>query len=171
MATVTKKHIMSNATLRDRHANGGHPAEKERRKMEEGLKPRDRHKDNYGMNFVRRDLRIALYLRDGLACVYCGAGIEDGAKLTLDHLAPHSDGGSNAATNLVTACHKCNSSRGNRDYHTFAMQVATYLNHGITGGQIILHIETTVQRPVDRQAAKTILAARGGFMAAMQSLK
>jgi hypothetical protein len=122
------------------------------------------------MNFVRPEKRIAFYLRDGLACAYCGSGIEDGAKLTLDHLAPHSQGGSNAATNLVTACHKCNSSRGARDWRAFAETVAAYLNHGITAEAIINHIETTIQRPLDVPAAKAILANRGGFTAAMQSL-
>jgi hypothetical protein len=134
----------------------------------------DRHsKSNgqgQGMNFVRPEKRIAFYLRDGLACAYCGSGIEDGTKLTLDHLAPHSQGGSNAATNLVTACHKCNSSRGARDWRAFAETVAAYLNHGITAEAIINHIETTIQRPLDVPAAKAILANRGGFTAAMQSL-
>ncbi len=44
-----------------------------------------------GMNFVRQDLRLAIYLRDGLACVWCGQGIEDGIKFTLDHVVPHVD--------------------------------------------------------------------------------
>ena len=135
----------------------------------------DRHsKSNgqgHGMNFVRKEKRIALYLRDGLACCYCGSGIEDGAKLTLDHLAPYSHSGTNDATNLVTACHKCNSSRGNRDWREFAAKVADYLNHGVTAEQIIGHIETTIQRPLDVQGAKEIIARRGGFTAAVQSLK
>ena len=45
----------------------------------------DRHaKSNgqgQGMNLVRKDLRIALYLRDGLCCVYCENAIEDGARV------------------------------------------------------------------------------------------
>lgn len=124
-----------------------------------------------GMKWCRPDLRISLYIRDGLACVYCESGIEDGARLTLDHLIPYSHGGKNTADNLVTACLKCNSARGNRDWHVFAGTVADYLNHGITAEQIIQHIETTRQRPVDRQQAKEILARRGGFTAAMQSFQ
>ena len=138
---------MTAVPVRDRHANGGQ-----------------------GMNFVRKDLRIALYLRDGLACVYCGSGIEDGTKLTLDHLTPHSLGGTNKPNNIITACHKCNSSRGKRDWREFAAKVAAYLNHDVTTQQIIDHIETTTQRLVDRKQAKAILAHRGGFTAAMQSL-
>ena len=48
-----------------------------------------------GMNWIKPAKRLALYLRDGLACAYCGDGIEDGIRLTLDHLTPHSLGGSN----------------------------------------------------------------------------
>lgn len=126
-----------------------------------------------GMNFVRIEKRIALYIRDGLACCYCGSGIESGATLTLDHLHPRSLSGKadNSATNLVTACQKCNSSRGNRDWRVFAATVAAYLNHGITADDITSHIETTIQRPLDVPAAKAILANRGGFTQAMQSLR
>ena len=135
----------------------------------------DRHsKSNgqgQGMKFVRGEKRTALYIRDGLACAYCGSGIEDGTKLTLDHLVAHSNGGSHHETNLVTCCHKCNSSRGNRDWRAFAATVAAYLNHGVTAEMIIGHIETTIQRPVDVKSAKEIIARRGGFTAAVQSQK
>jgi 5-methylcytosine-specific restriction endonuclease McrA len=126
-----------------------------------------------GMNFVRKEKRIALYLRDGLACCYCGAGLEDGITLTLDHLTPRSltATADNTATNLITACEKCNKSRGNRDWREFAAKVADYLNHDTSAAQIIAHIETTVQRPVDVPAAKAILAARGGYTKAMHSLR
>lgn len=132
----------------------------------------DRHsKSNgqgQGMNWIRKAKRLALYLRDGLACGYCGEGVEDGAKLTLDHLTPHSDGGTNTANNLVTCCRRCNSSRGNRDWREFAATVADYLNHGITAEQIIAHIETTRQRPVDVKQAKQLIARRGGFSQALR---
>ena len=66
-----------------------------------------------GMKWIRNEKRLAIYLRDGLACVYCAESVEDGATLTLDHLKTHFRGGSNEAGNLVTACKRCNSSRGN----------------------------------------------------------
>ncbi len=51
-------------------------------------------------------------LRDGHACVYCGAtAASSGAHLHLDHLTPRSLGGADVATNLVTACRSCNSRR------------------------------------------------------------
>ena len=87
-------------TVRNRHANGGQ-----------------------GMNWITKHKRLAIYMRDGLACCYCAEGIEEGAKLTLDHVVPHSKGGSNDARNLVTACHRCNSNRGDRSITTFAAAV------------------------------------------------
>ena len=130
--------------------------------------PRDRHAANQGLNWIRPAKRLAIYLRDGLACCYCGEGIEDGAKLTLDHLTPHCEGGSNSEDNLATACHRCNSSRGKRDWRTFAGAVAGYLNHGVTPEQIIGHIETTVQRKLDLAAAKELIARRGSFTQALR---
>ena len=120
------------------------------------------------MNWLRPAKRLAIYMRDGLACVYCGSAVEDGTKLTLDHLTPHSHGGSNHETNVVTCCHKCNSSRGNRDWHIFAATVAAYLNHDVTAAQIVSHIEITTQRPLDLAAAKVLIAARGGFTSALK---
>ena len=132
----------------------------------------DRHQKSggqgQGMNWLSKKKRLAIYLRDGLACCYCGEGIEDGAKLTLDHLLPHSHGGTNDATNLVTCCHRCNSARGNRDWREFADKTAGYLNHRITGQQIADHIAATVQRPLDTKAAKALIAARGGFTQALR---
>lgn len=121
-----------------------------------------------GSKWLTRERRLALYVRDGLACCWCGAGIEDGAQLSLDHLTPHCEGGSNLNDNLVTCCRKCNSSRGARSVADFAAAVASYLNHGVTADAILAHITATVQRPVDTKAAKALIAARGGYTQALQ---
>jgi hypothetical protein len=81
-----------------------------------------------GMNWIRQSTRLAIYLRDGLACAYCGSTVEDGAQLSLDHLKPRSHGGDNKPSNLVTCCSKCNSSRGNRSVRSFCKGVAEYLD-------------------------------------------
>lgn len=132
----------------------------------------DRHQrsngQGQGQKWIRNERRLALYLRDGLACCYCGSAVEDGVRLTLDHLLPHSHGGDNSNSNLVTACLKCNSARGNRDWQGFAATVAQYLNHDITAADIIGHIETTSARPVQLAAAKQLIAARGGFTQALR---
>ena len=68
--------------------------------------------------WIRPAKRLAIYLRDGLSCVYCGASVEDadGATkiLTLDHVMPRKLGGSNEARNLVTACLSCNLAKGDK---------------------------------------------------------
>lgn len=120
-----------------------------------------------GMNWIRPEKRLAIYLRDGLACCYCGESVEQDAKLTLDHLTPHSKGGLNEPANLVTSCHRCNSSRGNRSWKGFAAKVAGYLNHGVTPAAIIAHITNTRRRVIDVTAAKELIARRGGFTAAL----
>lgn len=131
----------------------------------------DRHQKSggqgQGMNWIRKEKRLAIYLRDGMACCYCGAAVEDGAKLTLDHVIAHSNGGSNKETNLVTACHRCNSARGNRSLPKFATAAASYLNHGLTSATILAHVRATMKRPLDIPAAKELMARRGGFTAAM----
>ena len=65
-----------------------------------------------GSKWIRKDKRLAIYLRDGMACAYCGGTVEStGTHLTLDHLLPCSDGGGNHEGNLVTSCLSCNSRR------------------------------------------------------------
>lgn len=127
-----------------------------------------RKQKNQGMNWIRPAKRLAIYLRDGLACCYCGSSVEDGTKLTLDHITPLSRRGTNKETNLVTTCHRCNSSRGNRKVEVFAVAVAEYLNHGVQAEAILNFIHETVRRPLDVQAAKELIARRGGFTAALK---
>ena len=120
------------------------------------------------MNWIRKEKRLAIYLRDGLACCYCGQSIEDGAKLTLDHLTPYSKGGSNDATNLVTSCLICNSKRGNRSVKAFAAGVAHYAGQPTTGS-ILAFIKTTARRTLDMNAALELIARRGGFVNACKA--
>jgi len=62
--------------------------------------------------WIRRSTRLAVYLRDGLVCVYCGAdGRHGGAVLVVDHLVPRVLGGGNDPGNLATACWTCNARR------------------------------------------------------------
>jgi|GEM_PF-1026511 len=116
-----------------------------------------------GMNWITQEKRLAIYLRDGCACAYCGASIEQGAQLTLDHLVPHAKGGTNHETNLVTCCHRCNSSRGDRAVATFAKSVAGYVNHGVKPADILAHIKNSTRRSLagPKAEAKTLIARRG----------
>ena len=121
-----------------------------------------------GMNWCRQSTRLAIYLRDGLACVWCGATVEDGAKLTLDHLTPHVSGGMNAPTNLVCACHRCNSARGARSVPAFARAVAEYLNHDADPVAIAAHVRTTARRVLPRAEARELISRRGSVAAALR---
>lgn len=77
-----------------------------------------------GSKWIRPVKRLAIYARDGFACVYCGSAMESGARLTLDHVVPCLLGGNNEATNLVTACLACNSAKQARSVTEFAMILA-----------------------------------------------
>ena len=121
-----------------------------------------RSKGNWqGMNWCRQSTRLAIYLRDGLACSWCGDSVENGAALSLDHVRPHSKGGDNKPTNLVTACERCNKSRGNRSVAAFAAAVAEYLNHDANAEEIIRHIRAAPRRVLPRKEALDMLERRG----------
>jgi hypothetical protein len=122
-----------------------------------------------GHHWCRPATRLAIYLRDGLACAYCGAAVEAGAQLTLDHLVPVSKGGTNAPANLVTCCHKCNCSRGNRTVASFARAVAGYVNHGVTAAQILSHVRNVTRRALPRQEARELIARRGSVAKALHN--
>ena len=54
--------------------------------------------------------RQNVFKRDQYECQYCGSKKD----LTLDHVLPSSRGGKSSWGNLVTACKKCNSYKGDR---------------------------------------------------------
>ena len=120
-------------------------------------------KRTQGMNWIRREKRLAIYLRDGLACVYCGESVETAAPLTLDHLRPYSKGGTNTATNLVTACHRCNSSRGSQTVRGFCRAVSASLNQSVAAREIERHVRRCASRRIDVQAARTLIKRRGSW--------
>lgn len=68
--------------------------------------------------FMRRRRRprfskTNLYIRDLYACQYCGSEFAR-KNLTLDHVIPLSKGGRTRWDNIVAACQKCNSAKGNK---------------------------------------------------------
>lgn len=54
-----------------------------------------------------------LFARDRHLCAYCG-GVFTNNSLSRDHVLPVSRGGMNNWTNCVTACVKCNTTKGDR---------------------------------------------------------
>lgn len=124
-----------------------------------------------GSKWITPKRRLAIYLRDGLCCCWCGAGIEDGAVLSLDHVKPHFHGGGNETGNLVTSCKRCNSSRGDRSVASFARAVAAYLNHGMTPDQIVRRVRNSQKREADTATAGEMLARRGNISTAMREVR
>lgn len=126
----------------------------------------------HGMNWIRQDARLAIYLRDGLACAYCGDAVENGANLTLDHVKAYDNGGSNKPTNLVTCCHRCNSSRGKRPVVAFAVAIAEYLNHGVDAKSIVDHVKACTKKDIRpfRIQAKEMIASRGSAAKVLATL-
>ena len=84
---------------------------------------------------IEQGVSWAVFKRDGYACRYCG---RDGLPLTVDHLVLWEDGGPSTEDNLVTACRKCNKTRGNTPYsdwlkHKYYVRVRRKL----TGAQVV----------------------------------
>lgn len=71
--------------------------------------------------FRNKKAREAIFNEDGNRCAYC---LVDFATLpvesrTVDHIVARTDGGTNATTNLLSACHACNSRRRHTPLHVF----------------------------------------------------
>lgn len=103
---------------------------------------------------VRKDLRLALYLRDRFTCCYCGTDLHSAEpfNVTLDHLLPRANGGGNEPSNLVTACRACNCSRQDKPWIEYA-----------TGGARD-RIEQRRTTPIEsyRTLAKALIAGTAG---------
>ena len=59
---------------------------------------------------VTSEMKRAVFHLDADECVYCSAT----KLLEVDHVQPHSLGGTNDIENLVTACEGCNKKKSNR---------------------------------------------------------
>lgn len=55
-----------------------------------------------------------IFNRDGCRCVYCGITAEH-SELRPDHIIASSKGGADTASNLVTSCIQCNSTKHAQD--------------------------------------------------------
>jgi hypothetical protein len=105
--------------------------------------------------WCRADLRLAVYLRDSFRCLGCCADLHgaDPRDVTLDHITPKADGGSNEPGNLYTCCRTCNCRRQDTSLKRFY------------GPETVADIRTHARRPIARfrKLAKAILAGEVGF--------
>ena len=101
-----------------------------------------------GSKWIRKERRLAIYMRDRFECGYCGRDLRNADKreVTLDHLIPRSEQGSNRTDNLITACLTCNSTRQDQPWMEFATQEA------------IDRIFDRITQPLNMDLAKAIIA-------------
>ena len=104
-------------------------------------------------SWIRKERRLAIYIRDGFTCCYCGKDLANVSprEMGLDHLEDLVDGGGHKGanhdgTNLVTSCALCNSQRGARDWRNYAP------------GGAAERIEAQRYMPLNLVLAKAILA-------------
>ena len=62
---------------------------------------------------IDQGLQWKVFQRDNYTCRYCGA---TGIPMTVDHLILWEEGGPTIEENLLSACRKCNKTRGNMQY-------------------------------------------------------
>jgi 5-methylcytosine-specific restriction endonuclease McrA len=76
--------------------------------------------------WIRVEKRLAIYLRDSFTCLLCTADLRsaDPRDVTLDHIIPKADGGSNKESNLYTCCRACNCSRQDKPLERVASKKA-----------------------------------------------
>jgi 5-methylcytosine-specific restriction endonuclease McrA len=80
-------------------------------------------------HWISKERRLAIYLRDGFACCYCGRDLHNAPArdISLDHLNPQVNGATHkrndpwhVSSNLVTACCTCNSARQHKPWFKYA---------------------------------------------------
>jgi hypothetical protein len=110
------------------------------------------------MNWLRQEKRLAIYIRDNFICQHCQLDLKvhvkegSGLRIELDHLVPHSHGGGNEATNLVTSCNKCNLDRSDKSLYVF--HSPEYAASLVAQAQLPLNIPLAKQILADRKEQK-----------------
>ncbi len=100
--------------------------------------------------------RIALFVRDRGACVYCGATYQNGAQLTGDHVVSRKRGGSDKIENLVTACRPCNEDKA---HFSLAAYLFELRDRGQNTAGIAERVAAAQATPIDWVAVAAALAA------------
>ena len=104
--------------------------------------------------WIRKEKRLAIYLRDHFTCIYCLTDLSDAAPtdITLDHIRPKSSGGNNSEKNLVTACRHCNCSRQDTPLTRFA------------GPETVKHVRRNTRRSLKKYLvlAKALISGTCG---------
>jgi hypothetical protein len=104
-----------------------------------------------GSRWIHPAVRRAIYVRDGHACMYCGARESARCKLSLDHVVPKCLGGADEPENLVTVCCRCNFRRQDKSLEAF---FAVLSAEGKQTGLIAGKVQTAIATPIDLAAGK-----------------
>ena len=80
--------------------------------MREGKRRLPNRAYQRGELYQWENIKMYIRARDNYTCQYCGVIMPP--DLEVDHIVPHSRGGSDRSDNLVAACHDCNQLKGNR---------------------------------------------------------
>lgn len=108
-------------------------------------------KRNLGSKWISPMMRNAIYVRDGMSCLYCGKCRSEGITLTLDHVKAASLGGADLPANLITVCVPCNSSKGARSMAAFCRGMKLSLS------AVRADIKKHCARKLDLCAARAII--------------
>lgn len=114
----------------------------------------------HGSNWIRRDKRLAIYIRDQFTCVYCQRNLANvkAKRRTLDHIIPVTRGGDNDETNLCTACSRCNESKGDKTAWEFIHRNAQPGKPNTRAIKIAERLQRLITTPLNRILAKAIIA-------------
>lgn len=103
--------------------------------------------------WITKERRLAIYLRDGFVCQFCGRDMhdDDASIITLDHVVPRSKGGTHSTENLLSSCVFCNSAKGVGCYKKF---VKRFDRRGVS------RIHKQLRKPANHSLAKSIIEGR-----------
>ncbi|MCC7195067.1 MAG: HNH endonuclease [Gemmatimonadaceae bacterium] len=119
--------------------------------------------------FRRQVTNTFLFARDAYTCQYCGrpaSQLRARESLTRDHVVPLSRGGSNAWTNVVTACSGCNT----RKAHHLPAEIGMHLLHQPTEPHFV-HLSWAVRRLTPIQAKYIRLFYGTGVLHQIEALE
>ncbi len=90
--------------------------------------------------------RLRILVRDRFCCQYCGRQMA-AHELTLDHITPRSKRGRSTPENLVAACKRCNTRKGDRTPEEARMPLLTTQSALSAGLDLVLLCHYAESRP------------------------